>query len=216
MCGVIGYAPVPGVTSNLARGRFAALLDQSRVRGTHAYGLANYQEWQGSESFGMQRSHSRAEVWSAFDPSLVTVAHSRFSTSGDHHVMANNQPLLVTDERGTMALAFNGVIHQGTREEFESHFGVHCDADNDGEVFARRVLAGQDPVDFLRENPCSFAGVWLRDGVLHALRNEERPLWIKRTGEGEVWVASTRDIFQRAGLGEPEPVQPYEIRRFQP
>jgi glutamine phosphoribosylpyrophosphate amidotransferase len=185
MCGVIGYWPVSPAAEAL--GAFAALFDESRVRGRHAYGLANH--------VGAWRTFQAADVPRLFDPEKPTVAHARYSTSGDWRTLANNQPLVVGDR----ALAFNGVIHMGTKAEFEAAYGVACASDNDGEVFLRRLEAGETAQAFLQRIPGSFAGVWLEGGRLWAVRNLRRPLW-RCDAYGARWYASTRDIFRRAGF----------------
>jgi hypothetical protein len=111
-----------------------------------------------------------------------------------------------------MMLAMNGVISQRTKEEYEAQFDVSCEADNDAEIFLRRVLGGQDPVTFLREVKCSFAGVWLESGNLFALRNERRPLW-RVQSDSAVWYVSTADIAKRAGLRHAELLPAYDLRR---
>ncbi|MCR4301826.1 MAG: hypothetical protein NUV51_09470 [Sulfuricaulis sp.] len=188
MCGVIGYQPCnPAVEAFAA---FARLFDESRVRGTHAYGLAT--------SARVVKSFDWREVTAQFDPAQPTIAHTRYCQSGDWHEMANNQPLVV----GPMALAMNGVIHMGTKSEFEAAFGITCKADNDSEIFLQRLLAGQDAAEFIASITGSFAAVWLQDGKLYAGRNARRPLWECKVF-GARWFASTRDIFLRAGFPEP-------------
>jgi glutamine phosphoribosylpyrophosphate amidotransferase len=139
---------------------------------------------------------------------LPTIAHARYSTSGDWRTPANNQPLVVAE----MALAFNGVISMGTKPEFEADFGVTCASDNDGEVFLRRLEGGEPADAFIRRINGSFAGVWLRDGRLYAGRNARRPLW-RCYAHGAWWYASTADIFRRAGFAShlaPVPINAVE------
>tara|TARA_R110002110_G_scaffold243473_2_gene460073 strand:- start:372 stop:785 length:414 start_codon:yes stop_codon:yes gene_type:complete len=104
----------------------------------------------------------------------------------------------------------NGVIHMGNKSEFEQAFGVKCSVDNDAEIFLRHLEKEDDngdaltPLSFINSITGSFAGVWLEnhdDGlcVLYAARNPRRPLWMS-TQHGAVWVASTLDIFLRAGF----------------
>jgi asparagine synthetase B (glutamine-hydrolysing) len=201
MCGIIGYWPFEPAVDAEVKTAFRRLLTESRVRGMHAYGLG----WDRS----VFRSFDLRQVVEQFNPDVATVAHTRYALSGDWQVMMNNQPLLGV---GTgITLAFNGVIHMGTKSEFEQDFGVSCATDNDGEVFIRRVAGGQDPADFLRDLDGSFAGVWLRDGRLFAARNERRPLWTT-LAYGARWFASTRDIFLRAGFPEAfTPLDPLSV-----
>lgn len=185
MCGVIGYWPeAPEAGASQA---FVRLFEESRVRGRHAYGM--------STGDVCVRSLDYRDVVGVFDPSRQVIAHTRYSTSGDWRVLANNQPI-VADH---LALVFNGVIHMGTKEEFERDFGVSCHTDNDGEVFLQRLLAGEDAEHFVRRIGGSFAGVWVDGQRMYACRNEGRPLW-RASAYGAMWYASTRDIFGRAGF----------------
>jgi len=135
--------------------------------------------------------------------------------------MENNQPLVA----GGRALVFNGVIHMGTKPEFEKEFGVQCTTDNDGEVFLRMLAkadetaegdgtrSAHDDAEHIlnvmdQQSHISFAGCWLDlQGRLWAARNERRPLW-RASILDATWYASTRDIFLRAGFPEPTELQP--------
>lgn len=187
MCGVIGYSPGAYVDHDAAATLFERILMESRVRGLHSVGVAHPGR--------LVRSHTVSDVIAAFDPRRPAVAHCRFSTSGDWRVLSNCQPIVV----GEMSLAFNGVIHMGTKTEFEKEFDVVCESDNDGEIFLRLLERGIDAQTLLSTMSGSFAGVWLVDDVLHAARNSRRPLWMSKA-HGAVWFASTRDIFKRAGV----------------
>lgn len=202
MCGVIGYVPPDGPMPDTGElfHMFWRLFSESRIRGMHAYGIA-------SPGF-VFRSHDFDEVWKHFDPTKPTIAHCRYSTSGDWRRPENNQPIVV----GNLALAFNGVIHMGTREEFERDFDVKCETDNDGEILLRKLNHRLDrdhrarvAADFIATITGSFAGVWLDGDKLYAGRNERRPLWTATLG-GTTWYASTRDIFLRAGFSNAETV----------
>ncbi len=194
MCGVIGYRPLEDHNQAGAADAFARLLTESRIRGMHCYGLAR-------PGFVL-RSTNLVEVCESFDSRFPTIAHARYSTSGDWQVMSNNQPIVV----GNHALAFNGVIDMGAKEEFEARWGVKCVSDNDGEIFLQLLHyynpASDTEVDdfaenFLKKLSGSFAGCWLIGDTLWAGRNERRPLWRNRH-LGGLWYASTRDIFIRA------------------
>lgn len=205
MCGVIGFRPLGESRYEEERTiLFGRLMEHSKIRGLHSFGIAQV-------AFGemlLHRDHRLEEVVKLFEPGLPTVAHCRYSTSGDWRDLDNCQPLVC----GNLALAFNGVIHMGTKEEMEQEFDVSLSCDNDGEVFLRRVLSGQSPFDFLPELSGSFAGVWLdaRDMRLRAIRNERRPLW-RAEAYDAVWYASTRDIFTRAGVTFCVEVRPYSL-----
>jgi glutamine phosphoribosylpyrophosphate amidotransferase len=188
MCGVIG------AVINQANKTQAELLSnlfvESRVRGLHSFGWAvNNQE-------GVQVFHDTLltmidEVTKLVHPCLF-LGHCRYSTSGD-----TPQPLNISG----VQLAFNGNIHMGTKEEIEKHFLIDMITDNDGEVFAQAVIAEHCDLVQLISNPAiSFAGVWLYKHKLWALRNERRPLYWSTDNYGNIYIASTEDIFVRAGF----------------
>jgi len=167
MCGIIGYWPL-SPTSETATA-FRQLFDESRIRGMHAYGLATQNPDGGLH---VLRSFEWTDIPRSFDPRYPSIAHTRYCQSGDWHVLENNQPLVV----GTMAVAMNGVIHMGTKDEYEAAFKVRCLVDNDSEIFLQRLAQGQSAIDFINEVSGSFAAVWLQNGHLYAGRNARRPL----------------------------------------
>lgn len=153
-----------------------------------------------------------------FDPMFPTIAHARYSTSGDWHNAKNNQPLIIKVDGDSLSLAFNGVIHMGTKTEFEAEYDVKCDSENDGEVFLRKIEKGltgrhssrshmivETARTFIENITGSFAGVWLDGHDLYAGRNSRRPLWVAEEFGGR-WYASTADIFKRAGFSSYEPM----------
>lgn len=194
MCGIIGYQPYQ--PTDEAHDAFTRLLEQSKVRGLHAFGLAR---WSGEVEY--VRAFVWTEILSAFDPSMPTIAHTRYSQSGDWRTLENNQPIIV----GDVALAFNGTIHMGTKEEFERDYNVECQADNDGEI-PLRLLRHSNALELARGLRLfagtisgSFAGVTLAYGRVIATRNCRRPLW-RVEAFGATWWGSTADIFKRAGF----------------
>ncbi len=197
MCGVVGYWPIK---PDGAWEAFRRLFTESSIRGLHAFGIV--------QSAAPLRSFNLDDIVASFNPKLPALAHARYCTSGDWRVLENNQPLSIEDDGFTLSLVFNGVIHMGTKEEFEAAFGVHCEHDNDGEVFLRRLELGNDPADFLAKMTGSFAGCWLdSEGKMFAGRNARRPLW-RCDAHGARWYASTRDIFHRAGFTGMEEMAP--------
>tara|TARA_R110000824_G_scaffold161996_3_gene337569 strand:+ start:1829 stop:2500 length:672 start_codon:yes stop_codon:yes gene_type:complete len=204
MCGVIGYSPLEGQTiqeSKDSRGAFKKLFHESTVRGKHYYGIAQVLPaplGELSTAFDVWKSRYEASIAMQFTAFTPTVAHTRFSQSGDWKVKENNQPIIVSPR----ALAMNGVIHMGTKQEYEKAFGVRCEVDNDAEIFLRCLKKGQSAPDFLNTVEGSFAGVWITpEQGLFAARNKHRPLW-KCKQYGAIWVASTQDIFVRSEFSE--------------
>ena len=195
MCSVIGYYPIE--PTGEAFYAFERLFDQSRIRGMHSYGITASLPG-GLETY---RSFDWREIPAKFCQERMTIAHCRYSQSGDFRVMANNQPIVV----GETALAHNGVISMGTKSEYEAEFGVTCAVDNDSEIFLQKLKQGVDAAEFIQSITGSFAATWLADGKLYAGHNVRRPLW-KCVAHGAKWYASTEDIFKRAGFSDAEPV----------
>lgn len=183
MCSVIGFR---GQFDPSAIGR---VLAESRVRGLHAFGY--YAELDGNPY------HLRTTDYGEFVRGLMElepnkfIAHFRYSTSGDWRDPINNQP--IRTEFG--ALAFNGVVHQGTKAEMEQEFGMTLPADNDGHVLAARLFDDE----FLKRPNITYAAVYMSGGNVYAIRNRLRPLWVTNTTDYSL-AASTFDILDRAGL----------------
>lgn len=95
------------------------------------------------------------------------------------------------------------------KEEFEAEFGVKCEADNDGEIFLRKLAEGWSSEEFLKRVPCSFAGVWIDGSGLRVVRNRKRPLWRLKLGCA-MFYASTQDVFRRAGKAGAEELNPFK------
>lgn len=211
MCGLVGYKPLGPTPETTAA--FTRLFKASIIRGMHAYGISTaiLDGYEGSRGgISTERSFDWNDIPRHFHTPYPTIAHTRYCQSGDWQVMENNQPIEVAG----MALAFNGCIHMGTKEEFEAAFDVQCETDNDGEVFLRLVesvglLHPSDHIERAKRTlggfTGSFAGVWLHNGYLYAGRNARRPLWSCEAFGGKFY-ASTRDIFRRAGFPEPQQV----------
>lgn len=202
MCGVIGYDSGGPTKEN-----FLPVLDlfrQSTIRGMHAFG------YKAAWPDGQRRSgkfHALGDLLDelflmASEPPSTLIGHTRYSTSGDWTAHANNQPV----ERDGYGLVFNGVIDMGTREEMEERYGVTLDSDNDGELALRWFIDRENgnPENFKllhSKTGRSFAGIFMApNGWLCIYRNEHRPLYT--LGLQTRYIASTRDIFQRAGFSD--------------
>jgi len=199
MCAVIGYSGAPGAAASDTLGR---LFDESKIRGLHAFGIASYLAGAGEKievTRFLNREDARERLCAlARDfpgDRLRMIAHCRYSTSGDWQTEANNQPIAI----GGIALAFNGCIHMGTREEWGAAYGFTPETDNDGEIFLRKAIDGEDWEHWVRAGAFSFAGVMLMGGHVVALRNKQRPLYYLHMPHGH-YIGSTADIFARAEL----------------
>jgi len=204
MCGIVGYTPLTADYDRITRAdAFQRLFDESCIRGLHAYGISHLKS-----SLWTYRTFDAKEIPYYFEGDRPTIAHARYCQSGDWHVLENNQPIVV----GQTALAFNGCIHMGTKEEFEAAFDVRCETDNDGEIFLCKTADAVDAEEFVRKASGfvetisgSFAGVCLAFGQLIVSHNARRPLW-RCEAHGARWYASTADIFRRAGFTGATPV----------
>lgn len=190
MCGVIGYwSAVPTAADRTTVRR---LFLESKIRGLHAFGFATLNNLAARtlDLPNLLKILRQADY-------LGLIGHTRYSTSGDWRVEANNQPIVLDG----MSLCFNGVISMKLKAEYEQEYGRLYQTENDGEIFMRHVLDGGDPVAFTQQMTGSFAGCYIRQGEVFALRNDRRPLWYAVRGDA-VFVGSTRDILSRAGLAE--------------
>jgi glutamine phosphoribosylpyrophosphate amidotransferase len=197
MCAVIGYSGPGGVR---AAERLVRLLEQSKIRGLHAFGLAYFDErsivCHKFKDIGDAKAELYAVALAFVGEPLKLIAHCRYSTSGDWHDEANNQPIVIN----RTALAFNGCIHMGTTAEWAEAYGFVPETDNDGEIFLRKVLDGEPWEKWVRDGAFSFAGTMLHLEHLVALRNDHRPLYHYDDGDAH-FIGSTMDIFSRAGFG---------------
>lgn len=129
------------------------------------------------------------------------IGHARYSTSGNVA-----QPLTI----GKRTIAFNGVVSMSSKKEMEKLFKIKMLTDNDGEVLLKSYETYFDLIAFISRPTISFAGVILEGKKLISVRNERRPLW-KAKHKGCEYVASTKDIFLRAGIKKCEELKPLKI-----
>lgn len=191
MCGIIGYNCPEPKEHHMAM--IEALILQSKIRGLHSFGLTYLDGYNYTT-----KKYSQNDFTNIIVPlTKQLIFHNRYSTSGDYNNPLNNQPLVFDD----FSMVFNGVISMDTKEHNELLYGIDLETDNDGEILIKRC--GFDiplMLDFISSVKCSYSGLILNNRTLTAMRNKYRPGWILET-EGAVFVASTKDIFDRA-LGE--------------
>jgi glutamine phosphoribosylpyrophosphate amidotransferase len=204
MCAVIGYS---GKGGERAAARLLALFDASKIRGLHSFGVAHVHAdgALGCDKFLIReqaREYLAALALEYVGRHLSLIAHCRYSTSGDWHDDDANQPIVI----GDVAMAFNGVIRMTTKEQWGKEFGFKPETDNDGEIFVRKVLDGEDWEQWVRLGTFSFAGVMLYHGELLALRNRQRPLYHVREASAH-YIGSTQDIFRRSGFKLPKSIE---------
>jgi glutamine phosphoribosylpyrophosphate amidotransferase len=189
MCGVIAYRSAIGVSNPNDMDLLIRILMQSKIRGLHAFGVGTYIDGAIVTKRFLHLSECIDYVGSVFANVRGIIVHCRYSTSGDWQMLENNQPVVL----GNSCLIFNGVISMKTKEGMEQEYGVKLNVCNDGELF----LHQRDPEQFISSIRGSFAGVWIRDGVMYMMRNSKRPLWYIDT-KVSTFVFSTRDIINRA------------------
>lgn len=217
MCSVVGYHNLgPGLTSQEHVEALCELFWQSKIRGLHAFGVTYRQYYR--QELVTRKFHSIDELTEFLRSAMPTVqsliGHCRYSTSGDWQEHRNNQLIHV----GKSAMVFNGVISMATREEYQKTYGREYETDNDGEIFLRKMMDGEDWLTWINEAKFSFAGMAFDGRSVWALRNKSRPLWA--TAEpGAVFIASTADIFKRAKLWgrsfELQPGMAYDLTSFE-
>jgi len=203
MCGIVAYCGLP---SQGRREEFRRLCREACIRGVHAFGIA-YHDGRRVQVF---KSLSFADVMNAVPRHLPSeiVFHNRYCTSGDYTRMENNQPLIV----GGDALAFNGTVDMGTKQEMEERHDLTMETENDGEIVLQDIRRGM-PFHTIGDQQTTFAGVYLgADGEMFAFRNEMRPLWQFPLSGGR-FIVSTRDIASRAKIDTKNgtPINPYTI-----
>lgn len=199
MCGVIGFYS-KNSNAILDEPVLLRLFNESKVRGLHAFGFTAWLAGPGlvtCKAKTIDENAANLRNLYAKHHVLALVGHTRYSTSGDWKDPANNQPIHLYEGTREVSLAFNGVISMRTRDEYSREHGKQYVTENDGEIFARKVLDGEDWEAFVRDGAFSFAGCFLHKGELWALRNANRPLWFWKDHD-RILFASTKDVFRRA------------------
>jgi len=191
MCGVIYFKG----NSRKHKKLIINLLEQSKIRGLHAFGVSL--KLKSSQPFQIARMFSVEEAKDfIFQHEFCElIGHTRYDTSGDWRILENNQPVVL----GANLLAFNGVIRMSTKEEYQKEFKQQYETANDGEIVLRMFAEEEQDkaLHLLSEIGVSFAGIISVNGKSFAIRNVRRPLWIAE-GSGFKIVFSTRDILSRA------------------
>lgn len=206
MCGVLYFKGDSKRYGDL----LIALLEQSRIRGLHAFGVSIReagQPFQTMRSFTLEEAKEFIRENTFYE----LIGHTRYDTSGDWRILENNQPIVV----GQCLLAFNGVVRMCSKEQYEEEFQREYTTANDGEIPLRMFAEGEQDaaMTLLKEERVSFAGIVHWNGKTIAVRNERRPLWEARVQQDARFVFSTLDIWQRAvrSLGKSIKVKAREL-----
>jgi glutamine phosphoribosylpyrophosphate amidotransferase len=186
MCGVIGYYTEKSNNEDLEI--LTDIFYQSKIRGIHSFGIT----YKDNKSFTTNKQFNINRI--KMPDTNMLIGHNRYSTSGDWKIKRNNQPIEYNDNY----LVFNGVIDMGTKKEIESKYNIKMQSNNDGEIILQKP-------EMLKHSECSFAGLFIEDSKIYCYRNKERPLFRALINKS-VFIASTKDIFKRAGIKDVKPV----------
>jgi amidophosphoribosyltransferase len=155
-------------------------------------------------------------------PGRLAIGHTRYSTAGDTD-LKNAQPLVVSCQKGQVALAHNGnlVNASASRRELESR-GDIFQTTSDTEVivhhFARSKQSGMPEAvaDALDRVKGAYSLVMLFKDVIYGIRDPQgfRPLALGRLGEppNQAWVlASETCAFDLIGAKYDRDVEPGQM-----
>lgn len=204
MCGIVGYKLLsrnPEAAANTLK-LFERLLCESQIRGKHASGVSWIDD---GKVMGYKQPIPavqlvKSEFWQGCFPiPTEMIGHTRYSTSGDWHKNANNQPL----NNRKMALVHNGLVSMGTKGEFEAQYNVKTATENDSEIILRKTLEGGIAHAITEcakiHMPIFACGFLQADGRLAVVRDHLRPLWLWLHKDWcAAGFASTRDIVERS------------------
>ena len=193
MCGVVGaFLRNPSAEDMMLLKR---VISESRIRGLHATGVSFVRK---NTIFTIKAPLPADEFLAGIDMysmlnedgNLYMVAHCRYSTSD----LEFNQPLF-TDK---VAIVHNGVITQELPENWSKISTYATETRNDSELLLKTVENGENPLERWPDASISACEVH-SDKIFRFYRNGKRPLTQYRTENGVI-VASTHDIFNRAGV----------------
>lgn len=180
------------------------ILKWSRIRGLHSFGFSYF-----------DKSDLRVEKFLEYEKFVERlllihpkrfIAHFRYSTSGDWKNELNNQPI----SNGECSVVFNGVIDMGTKSEMEISWNLKLQGENDGEIALQKI----DNLDLvIKKQSVSFAGLFLKDDKIIAVRNDKRPLHFAKKDD-VCYLASTSDILLRSGFKKTKLLKEYEQHRY--
>jgi len=185
MCSVIGFA------GEYDRETLDDVFKYSRIRGLHAFGYAYCKDEVVIVKKFFKYEHFINSIHKTKPNKFIS--HFRYSTSGDHKVLGNNQPLKNGDE----ALVFNGVVSQMTLDEMKKAYTCHFGSDNDGWILFDLF----DSLKDIRGGKLTYAAIMIRKSKIIAVRNKKRPLWYG-SKNGNTIIASTLDILKRSNVDE--------------
>ena len=149
----------------------------------------------------------------------MAIGHTRYSTTGSSE-LCNAQPLLVSGQGGTLALANNGNIINAAqlKEQLQDEWGCSFVSTTDTEIIARMLVDSSGPCWEERVFQCmrrlegAYSLVGLTPDALIAARDPLgiRPLCLGRRGDGWV-VASESCALDNLGAEFVREIEPGEV-----
>lgn len=211
MCGIAGF--ITDYPTKTQVNLFKLLMLQSGSRGLHATGVC---------CDGALKRNNLSVYDTNMDwviPSNIVLGHTRYDTSGDYHVVDNNQPLQLKN----LTLAHNGIISMASN--FDEIFGEPCQTANDSELLLRKIskhalgsnLVSAIPQALHELNEIQqpiFACVLVdtANQAVYLFKDDVRPLHLYWVDKLACWVwSSTSDIMKRSCK---HPYSEYELEPF--
>lgn len=157
-------------------------------------------------------------------PGNIAIAHCRYATKGDPGLVANVQPLIVTESKyGPFAIAHNGTLvdAEGLRSELKRK-GCKFSATSDTEILIHLILTSgkkgiEDAIVYaLSRVPCAYSLLIITRNKVFAIRDRFgiRPLSIAKMGDGFLVSSETVSFDQFPDAKFIREVEPGEIVAF--
>lgn len=216
MCGIAGFTIAPGDRGRIkTASMLASLAIDMQARGTDATGVFTV-DFKGRTK--LRKDEGRADVFLAARSGIGANAqsaliHTRQSTKGRPHIMANNHPI----KHGSIVGIHNGVIYND--DALFKEFGWS----RNGEVDSEAIFAALNHLDLdkaLENIDGSWAIAWsdvesTSPGRLWLARGSSSPMHYALTEEGSIVFASTRlavvEAFEYGGIsGKPQVIEAKE------
>ncbi|MFA6514287.1 MAG: amidophosphoribosyltransferase [Patescibacteria group bacterium] len=158
-------------------------------------------------------------------PGNMAIAHCRYATKGDPGLVANIQPLIVTESKyGPFAIAHNGTLVNVENLKAElKQSGCKFDATSDTEILIHLILSsGEKKIEnailyALDKVFCSYALLIITRDKIFAIRDRYgvRPLSVAKLGSGFMVCSETVSFDQFVGAEFLRDVAPGEMLIFE-
>jgi len=158
-------------------------------------------------------------------PGDMAIAHCRYATKGDPGLVANIQPLIVTDSKyGPFAIAHNGtLVNADTQKEELKQRGCKFDSTSDTEILIHLILtSGEERIQdaiycALNKITCAYSLLIITKDKIFVIRDcyGVRPLSIATLGRGFLVCSETVAFDQFRGAEYVRDVEPGEMIIFE-